>query len=148
MVPDTGEPMRPAPGTTGIYTNPFGDLITGASKLGAVPEFSFFEVPAESRALLFEVFPGAPSVTGGNTIVFKGNYTAENIGRTGVYYRTLQDEPIGDERPCAGRRHVAGGVLIANNCSTVIPGHHHRGLWLHRAAQRGEGPGRIRRLRQ
>ena len=32
-------------GTTGIYTNPFGDLITGASKLGAVPDFEFFAVP-------------------------------------------------------------------------------------------------------
>lgn len=32
-------------GTTGIYTNPFSNLITGASKLGSVPDFSFFEVP-------------------------------------------------------------------------------------------------------
>jgi len=107
-------------GTTGIYTNPFGDLITGASKLGAVPEFSFFEVP-EYPGVLFEVFPGAPSVTAGDTIVFKGNYTAENIARTGVYYRALKDEPIGDDNlsPAGGNSPV---VLIANNSSTLIPG--------------------------
>ena len=63
-------------GTTGIYTNPFGDLITGASKLGVVPEFSFFEVP-EAPGTPFDVFPGAPAVTDGATIVFKGNYTVD-----------------------------------------------------------------------
>ncbi len=62
-----GEPRdETRAGTTGIYTNPFGDLITGASKLGAVPEFSFFEVP-EFPGTRFEVFPGAPSVTGWQT---------------------------------------------------------------------------------
>jgi hypothetical protein len=71
-------------GTTGIYTNPFGDLTTGAAKLGDVPEFSFFEVP-EFPGIRFEVFPGAPSVTEGDTIVFKGNYTApDGSARTGV----------------------------------------------------------------
>ena len=99
-------------GTTGIYANPFGELITGASKLGGVPEFSFFEVP-EFRGTLFEVFPGSPAVTGGDTIVFKGNYTAEGIGRTGVYYRSLENAPAGGTSPV---------VLIANNVDTVIPG--------------------------
>ena len=33
-------------GTTGIYTDPFGTLITGASNLGAAPGFAFFAVPA------------------------------------------------------------------------------------------------------
>ncbi|MDH3993257.1 MAG: hypothetical protein OEV47_10105 [Gammaproteobacteria bacterium] len=107
-------------GTTGIYTNPFGDLITGASKLGAVTEFSFFGVP-ESPGTLFEVFPGAPSVTAGNTIVFKGNYTEAGIPRTGVYYRVLQDRPIGEDdlSPAGGD---APAVLIANSASTLIPG--------------------------
>jgi hypothetical protein len=116
-----GETDETRAGTTGIYTNPFGTLITGASKLGAVPEFSFFEVPGESGGTLFEVFPGAPSVTGGNTIVFKGNYTTENPSRTGVYYRTLQDEPIGDSdlQPAGGTSPV---YLIANNTDTDIPG--------------------------
>ena len=108
-------------GTTGIYANPFGDLITGASKLGAVAEFSFFEVP-EYPGTLFEVFPGAPAVTGGDTVVFKGNYTtAAGDGRTGVYYRQLQDQPIGDDdlSPAGGSAPV---VLIANSSSTLIPG--------------------------
>jgi len=115
--PDSDETRA---GTTGIYTNPFGDLITGASKLGAVTEFSFFGVP-ESPGVLFEVFPGAPSVTGGNTIVFKGNYTEADMPRTGVYYRVLQDRPIGDNdlAPAGGDAPV---VLIANSASTLIPG--------------------------
>jgi hypothetical protein len=70
-------------GTTGVYTNPFGPLITGASKLGIVPEFAFFEVP-EAPGIPFDVFPGAPAVTDGATIVFKGNYTVDLVGKTGV----------------------------------------------------------------
>ena len=62
-------------GTTGVYTNPFGPLITGASKLGAVPGFGFFAVPDSVPGTMFDVFPGAPAVTDGATIVFKGNYT-------------------------------------------------------------------------
>jgi hypothetical protein len=100
-------------GTTGIYTNPFDDLITGAAKLGDVQEFSFFEVP-EFPGIRFEVFPGAPSVTEGDTIVFKGNYTApDGSARTGVYYRELEDAPIGGASPV---------VLIANSTNTFIPG--------------------------
>jgi len=99
-------------GTTGIYTNPFADLITGAAKLGDVPEFSFFEVP-EFPGIRFEVFPGAPSVTEGDTIVFKGNYTApDGSARTGVYYRELDNAPTGGISPV---------VLIANSTDTVIP---------------------------
>ncbi len=94
-------------GTTGIYTNPFGSLITGASKLGAVPEFSFFEVP-EFPSVAFDVFPGAPAVTQGSTIVFKGNYTAGGVSKTGVYYRNLQN---GNTKPV---------VLIANNTHCVF----------------------------
>jgi hypothetical protein len=99
-------------GTTGIYTNPFGDLITGAAKLGHVPAFSFFGVP-EFGDIPFEVFPGAPSVTNGNTIVFKGNYTAEGMARTGVYYRDLTSGSTGGS---------AWAVMIANSAHTLIPG--------------------------
>ena len=100
-------------GTTGIYTNPFGLLITGAAKVGNVPDFSFFEVP-EFPGIRFEVFPGAPSVTKGDTIVFKGNYTDPDGGaRTGVYYRELDNAPAGGTSPV---------VLIANSTNTLIPG--------------------------
>ena len=109
--PDSDETRA---GTTGIYTNPFDDLITGAAKLGAVPAFSFFEVP-EFPGTTFEVFPGAPSVTEGDTIVFKGNYTDPDDGsaRTGVYYRELDNAPAGGVSPM---------VLIANSTDTLIPG--------------------------
>jgi len=119
--PVTGDTLEQL-GTTGIYTNPFGDLITGASKLGLVPEFSFFEVP-EAPGTPFDVFPGAPAVTDGATIVFKGNYTVNLIGKTGVYYRDLVDEPIyssqGMLAPAGGTHPV---VLIANSTDTLIPG--------------------------
>jgi hypothetical protein len=134
-------------GTTGIYTNPFTDssgerqLITGAGKLGGeteiegadpIQEFPFFQVP-EAPGTAFDVFPGAPAVTDGATIVFKGNWSVvvgedadgEPIteGRTGVYYRDLTDEPIpldGTElEPAGGTNPV---VLIANNTDTLIPG--------------------------
>jgi hypothetical protein len=100
-------------GTTGIYTNPFGPLITGASKLGAVPDFEYFAVPGVTPPTMFDVFPGSPAVTGGSTIVFKGNYTVEGVGKTGVFYRELSNEDGG------GTNRV---VLIANNTQTVIPG--------------------------
>ena len=99
-------------GTTGIYTNAFDDLATGAAKLGHVPGFAFFGVP-EFGDIAFEVFPGAPSVTNGNTIVFKANYTAEGMSRTGVYYRDLADSPAGGTSP---------SVMIANSAHTLIPG--------------------------
>ena len=107
-----GDETETRAGTTGIYTNPFGDLITGAAKLGHVPEFSFYGVP-EYGDVAFEVFPGAPSVTNGSTIVFKGNYTAEGMARTGVYYRNLTSTPGGGSSP---------SVMIANNTHTLIPG--------------------------
>lgn len=99
-------------GTTGIYTNPFESLITGASKLGAVPEFSFFQVP-EAPGIPFDVFPGAPAVTHGTTIIFKGNYTVAGKAKTGVYYRNMANAPMGGTNPV---------VLIANNTDTLIPG--------------------------
>lgn len=100
-------------GTTGIYANPFGELITGASKLGAVNGFDFFEVPGAAPWTMFDVFPGSPSVTDGRTIVFKGNYTVEGQGKTGVFYRNLENEEAGGISPV---------VLIANNTDTLIPG--------------------------
>ncbi len=118
-LPDNSETRA---GTTGIYTNPFGSLITGASKLGSVLEFSFFQVP-EVPGTPFDVFPGAPAVTDGTTIVFKGNYTAAG-SKTGVYYRDLVNTPIpltagNSLAPAGGSNPV---VLIANNTDTLIPG--------------------------
>jgi len=107
-------------GTTGIYTNPFGLLITAAAKLGAVPGFEFFAVPGLDPPTTFEVFPGAPAVTNGNTIVFKGNYGES----TGVYYRILTNDPIllTDGTSLAPAGGINNVVVIADTNTTTIPG--------------------------
>lgn len=110
-------------GTTGIYANPFGPLITGVAKLGDVEDFAFWEVP-EFPGTRFEVFPGAPSVTAGDTLVFKGNFTVGEAEATGVYLRTLEDRPIvlldrSELEPAGGNAPVVG---IANSIDTLIPG--------------------------
>ena len=35
----------------------------------------------------FDQFPGSPAVTERTTIVFKGNFAVEGVGKTGVFYR-------------------------------------------------------------
>jgi len=122
VVDDTGAVIGQA-GTSGIYTDPFGVLVTGAARLGAIPYFRFLQVPGSSGTS-FDVFPGAPAVTDGDVIVFKGNYTRDGVSRTGVYYRELTDAPL--FLPDRNALSPAGGdlpvVLIANNVDTPIPG--------------------------
>lgn len=89
--PTTGETLTKV-GTAGVYTtNPTGNLITGASQLGSLSDFSFFQVPGAPMGTKFDQFPGAPSPTDGNTVVFKGNWTdpETGIGKTGVYFRDV-----------------------------------------------------------
>ena len=109
-------------GTTGIYTNPFGDLVSGANNLGAVPDFQFFAVP-NTGGIKFDVFPGAPAVTDGATIVFKGNHTVGLVGKTGVYYRNLTNAaiPISGGTPLAPAAGTNPSVVIADT-DTFIPG--------------------------
>ena len=99
-------------GTTGIYANPFGELMMGEANFGHAPGHGQFSVP-EFSGRRFEVFPGAPSITGGDTIVFKGNYTIGDVGKTGVYFRKLVPGPTGGDAPA---------ILIANNTDSLIPG--------------------------
>ncbi len=118
-------------GTTGIYTNPDGPLVTGASKLGDVREFSFFGVP-EYPGTRFEVFPGAPAVTDTGVIVFKGNYSVPDpndpvsmIGKTGVYYRQVapkapQKRTVKRDGSRAKEDSVTDVQLVANS-DTLIP---------------------------
>lgn len=77
-------------GTSGVYTNPTGTLITGASLLGHVtsPDLSYFQVPnAPVAGTRFDQFPGAPTASG-NIVAFKGNWTDPSLGgQTGIYYR-------------------------------------------------------------
>ncbi len=113
-------------GTTGIYTNPFGLLITGGSNLGAAPGFGFFAVPGTN--VKFDVFPSAPAVTDGSTLVFKGNYSVadssgKTISKTGVYYRDLTNAPI--SLPGGTKLEPAGGtapVVVIADTETLIPG--------------------------
>jgi hypothetical protein len=96
--PNTGEPITTRGGTSGVYTNPQGPLITGASLLGNVnnatypanPNLSYFQVPGTTPGTRFDQFPGAPTVTG-NTVAFKGNWTdsATGVGQTGIYVRDV-----------------------------------------------------------
>jgi hypothetical protein len=99
-------------GTTGVYSNPYGgELVTGAAKLGHVPDFDFFGVP-DRPGVLFEVFPGAPSITNGNVIAFKGNFSLDGMENTGVYFRHVLPEFAGGSHPA---------FLIADT-ETYIPG--------------------------
>lgn len=105
-------------GTTGIFVNPGGQLLTGASLLGAVPAptdpvigenyFPYFAVPGAPAGTRFDVFPGGPSITDHNVIAFKGNYT-DVVGKTGVFYRDL-----------IGAGGLAPVQLVANS-NTLIP---------------------------
>ncbi len=99
-------------GTAGIYvTAAGGKLVTGASKLGAV--FPVYEVPGAAAGTFFDVFPGAPAVMDGNTIVYKGNYTENGVGRTGVYFRRLAAAPGGGP---------AITQVIGNSKESKVPG--------------------------
>ncbi|MEQ8756719.1 DUF7453 family protein [Coleofasciculus sp. G1-WW12-02] len=115
--PVTGETVTQL-GTSGIYTNPMGELITGASQLGEVSGFDYFSVPSSSPTTRFDQFPGAPAPTDGSTIVFKGNWTdqATGEGKTGVYFR--------DVLANGGTNSVE---LIADS-NTVIPGNNPTGI--------------------
>lgn len=92
LLPDATESRV---GTAGIYANPLGSLATGASLLGAVRDpvtnalvFPEFQVPGAAEGTRFDQFPGSPAVTGGSTIVFKGNFT-DVVSSTGVFYRDM-----------------------------------------------------------
>lgn len=121
VVDDAGEVVEQV-GTNGIYANPFGPVVTGESRLGSVPAFSFFQVP-EQPGTAFDIIPGAPSVTRRDTIVFKGNYTVGTTSKTGVYYRRLTNTPfpIADGAPLSPGSGTLPVVLIANSDS-YIPG--------------------------
>jgi len=76
-------------GTSGVYTSANG-LLTAASQLGAVPGLEYFQVPGAAAGVRFDQFPGAPSITQGRIVVFKGNYTdSAGNAQTGVYYRDV-----------------------------------------------------------
>ena len=116
--PTTGLPLTTKVGTSGVYTNPGNVLLTGASLLGAVTDFPagtvtfpHYSVPGAAAGTRFDQFPGAPTVTNGTVIAFKGNYTdpSDGLGRTGVYYR--------DVVASSGK----SAIQLVANSNTVIP---------------------------
>lgn len=95
MLPDGTETRA---GTTGLYATLGNDLLrTGAAKLGAVPGFEFYSVPDRPAGTLlpFDVFPGGSAINDDGWIVFKGNWTEDKIGKTGIFARRLIDSPYG-----------------------------------------------------
>jgi hypothetical protein len=100
-------------GTTGIYVDFNRDpLFTGASKLGAVPGLEHFSVPM-FKAHMFDVFPGGAAVSDNGTIVFKANWTENDVNhKTGIFARELTS---GDQGGFNGHRMIASS-------DTEIPG--------------------------
>ena len=109
LLPDGSETRT---GTTGIYVRLGGDLLfDGASKIGLAPGFANHAVPNMDQLTAFDVYPGAPAINDNGTIVFKGNYADNGVGKTGIFYRELLSTPGG------GKTAVE---LIANS-DTQIP---------------------------
>jgi hypothetical protein len=80
---------------------------------GGVQTFPYFQVPVHGAVPLgtgFDQFPGSPAVTERTTIVFKGNFAVNGVGKTGVFYRDF-----------AAMRGSAPIELIASSFTT-IPG--------------------------
>lgn len=96
LLPDGTETRA---GTTGLYAMFDGEtLFTAASKLGLAPGFDFFAVP-NHKEVIFDVFPGAPAITDDGAIAFKGNYTTDGFGRTGIFVRNLVNTATGGYGP-------------------------------------------------
>ena len=96
-VDSEGAALTTRVGTAGVYANPGGVLAPGASLLGAATNwpslaltFPQFSVPGAPTGTRFDQFPGSPSVSGGTMVAFKGNYTVDDVGHTGVYFRDMR----------------------------------------------------------
>lgn len=93
LLPDGSETRV---GTTGIYVQYNGGLLfTGTAKIGMAPGFSYHAVPGTDPAVAFDVYPGAPAISDNGSIAFKGNFTINNVGKTGIFYRDLVGTPGG-----------------------------------------------------
>jgi hypothetical protein len=93
LLPDGTETRT---GTTGIYVQFNGGLLfNGTSKIGLAPGFANHAVPNLDQLTAFDVYPGAPAITDNGTIVFKGNYAVDSVGKTGIFYRELISTPSG-----------------------------------------------------
>lgn len=94
-------------GSSAIFVKKGSSFPTAVNQLGGVAGFERYGVPGTTTALKFDQFPGAPAVSG-NMIAFKGNYTEDGIGKTGVFYRDI-----------SGSNGLAPVRLIANTSSRI-----------------------------
>ncbi len=76
-------------GTSGVYATPRLVLATGAAQLGDVAGYEYFQVPGALPGIAFDQFPGSPSPLNNSVVTFKGNYTEDTIGKTGIFYRNM-----------------------------------------------------------
>ncbi len=106
-------------GTSGVFTNAGGTLITGAGQLGDAG-FTQFAVPNAPAGTGFDQFPGAPTVTG-STVAFKGNYTVGGVAETGVFYRDTSGGNGGAVQTIARSGDAIPGVSGATFGSTAPP---------------------------
>lgn len=93
LLPDGSETRV---GTTGLYVQYSGGLLfTGTAKIGMAPDFTYHSVPGTDPALAFDVYPGSPAISDNGNVAFKGNFTINNVGKTGIFYRELLNTPGG-----------------------------------------------------
>jgi len=91
--PTTGEETETRAGTSGVYALRLGESVSAMTQLGIVPptagyDFSYYAVPGVATTIKFDQFPGAPAVSGWNTVAFKGNYN-DGAPKTGIFFRTF-----------------------------------------------------------
>lgn len=79
-------------GTSGVYANPNSILKTGVRNLEVDAPFPHYLVPNAALdtppvPTRFDQFPGAPAISETNRIAFKGNYTDNDLSKTGIFFR-------------------------------------------------------------
>jgi hypothetical protein len=119
---DIGEEETTRVGTTGLYMELGGPVTMAVSKLGGevgmAPGYAHLAVPGHP-GLPFDVFPGAPTVADDGTIAFKGNFTVDSVGLTGIFFRRMMNAPGGPTEPI--QRIASSETLIPNLPPGVPP---------------------------
>jgi hypothetical protein len=119
---DIGDEETTRVGTTGLYIQLGSPVVTAVSKLGGeagiAPGYEHMAVPGHPD-VVFDVFPGAPTVGDDGTVAFKGNYTVDGVGLTGIFFRRMIDAPSGPTEPI--QRIASAETMIPNLPSGVPP---------------------------
>ncbi len=97
-------------GTSGVYALRRGEGLSVAGQFGAVPDLGYYAVPGAPPGTRFDQFPGSPAVGGLGRIAFKGNWTEDGAGKTGVFVRQ------------ASARSPQAPTLRIASSDTLVPG--------------------------